>query len=313
MSYCHLTTFERGKIESYHKLGWSTHKIGHVLNRHHSTIARELERNQVNEMYDAQKGQALYTQRRKASKPRGKWSEELEEQLITRLEMTWSPEQIAGREGLVSFKTIYRWINSGKILKGDRSLLRQKGKRQQPYEKRGRFMVGTPISKRPKDVQSRETVGHWELDTMVSSRGKSKGCLATFAERKTRFYLAQKIPNRTADSMKQAIKEVVEEYPKDVFKSSTTDRGKEFACYKEIEKDLQIDVYFADPYSSWQRGTNENSNGLLREFFPKKTDLAAISEDELQRAIDLINHRPRKILGWKTPHEAFWEEVSQLD
>lgn len=313
MSYCHLTTFERGKIESYHKLDWSTREIGRVLNRHHSTIARELERNQANEMYDAQKGQVLYTQRRKASKPHGKWSEELEERLINRLEMTWSPEQIAGREGLVSFKTIYRWIDSGKILKGDRSLLRQKGKRQRPYEKRGRFTVGTPISKRPKDVQSRETVGHWELDTMVSSRGKSKGCLATFAERKTRFYLARKIPNRTADSMEQAIKEVVKEYPKDVFKSSTTDRGKEFSCYKKIEKDLQIDVYFADPYSSWQRGTNENSNGLLREFFPKKTDLAAISEDELQRAIDLINHRPRKILGWKTPHEAFWEEVSQLD
>ena len=312
MSYFHLTTFERGKLESYHKLGWSTRKIGQALNRHHSTIAREIERNQVNETYDAQKGQALYTQRRKASKPRGKWSESLGKHLTSRLKMTWSPEQIAGREELVSFKTIYRWVNTGKLLKGELSLLRQKGKRQRPYETRGRFTVGTSISKRPKEVQSRETVGHWELDTMVSSRGKSKGCLATFAERKTRFYIALKIPDRTADSMKQAIKEVVGKYPKALFKSSTTDRGKEFSCYQEIEEELQIPVYFADPYSSWQRGTNENSNGLLREFFPKKTDLAAISEEELQRSIDLINHRPRKILGWKTAYEALWEEVSQL-
>lgn len=312
MSYYHLTTFERGKLESYHKLGWSTRKIGKALDRHHSTIARELERNQVNQSYDAEEGQTLYTQRRKACKPHGKWSEEIEQHLTSRLTLTWSPEQIAGREGLVSFKTIYRWLNTGKLAKGDLTLLRQKGKRQRPQETRGRFTVGTSISKRPKEVKTRKTAGHWELDTVVSSRGKSKGCLATFAERKTRYYIALKIPDRTAASMMGAIREVVGKFPKALFKSTTTDRGKEFSCYQEIEKELQIPVFFADPYSSWQRGTNENANGLLREFFPKKTDLAAILEEDLQRSIDLINHRPRKILGWKTSYEAFREELSQL-
>jgi IS30 family transposase len=106
---------------------------------------------------------------------------------------------------------------------------------------------------------------------------------------------------------------MVNKYPLGVFKTSTVDRGKEFACYSNIEEQVDMAVYFADPYASWQRGTNENANGLLREFFPKKTDLALITEEELEVALHLINHRPRKCLGWKTSYEAFWEEVSQLD
>lgn len=312
MSYTHLTMFERGKLESYYHLGWSTRKIAKALHRHHSTIARELERNRVDGIYKAERGQILYTQRRAASKPSGKWSEKLGEHLTSRLKLTWSPEQIAGREGTVCFKTIYRWLNKGKLAKGDLKLLRQKGKRQKPKETRGRFIVGRSISERPEEIQSRHTVGHWELDTMVSSRGRSKGCLATFVERKTRFFIALKIPDRTASSMKQAIQEVVGRFPKALFKSTTTDRGKEFSCYPKIEEELKIPVYFADPYSPWQRGTNENTNGLLREFFPKKTDLSALSEEDLKRSIDLINQRPRKILGWKTAYEAFREELSQL-
>ena len=168
-------------------------------------------------------------------------------------------------------------------------------------------MIGTPISKRPKEVKSREPFGHWELDTMVSSRGKSKGCLATFVERKTRFYLAFKIPDRSAKSMFSAIKRLCRLFPKEALKTFTSDRGKEFACYPLVE-DLGIPFYFADPYSSWQRGSNENTNGLLGEYFPKKTDLATISEENLNKALGDINHRPRKCLAYRTAFEALLNE-----
>ncbi|MCK0473986.1 IS30 family transposase [Halalkalibacter sp. APA_J-10(15)] len=314
MSYSHLTTFERGRLEALQKLGWSTRQMAKELNRHHSTIARELKRNSTKE-YASEVAQQMYVERRKDCKPKGKWSAYLAEIIEEKLQLTWSPEQIIGRlpELNLSFKTIYRWLYQGLLNKSDLTVLRHKGKRQKPVETRGRFNIGTSINQRPKEVKKRTTFGHWELDTIVSSRGKSKGCLATFAERKTRMYLAVKMKNRSSSSMETAILSMVDKYPLGVFKTSTVDRGKEFACYSSIEEQVDMLVYFADPYASWQRGTNENANGLLREFFPKKTDLSLITEEELELALYLINHRPRKCLGWKTSHEAFWEEVSQLD
>jgi IS30 family transposase len=172
--------------------------------------------------------------------------------------------------------------------------------------------VGTPISQRPREIRKRETFGHWELDTVVSSRGKSKACVATFLERKSRLYLALKMPDRTAHSMEVACGVVASQFPSTAFRSATVDRGKEFACYASLERHLQMKVYFADPYSSWQRGSNENGNGLLREFFPKGHDFANVTDEDLAHSIQLINHRPRKCLGWKSAHEAFMTEVSHL-
>jgi len=169
-----------------------------------------------------------------------------------------------------------------------------------PRETGGRFNVGTSIHQRPKEVKRRQSFGHWELDTVVSSRGKSKGCLATFVERQTRFYCAISLKNRTAHEMERAIKEFFITIKGNVFKSYTVDRGKEFACYTNVESQLKVPVYFADPYASWQRGSHENANGLLQESYPKGTDLADISEQELQQILELINQRPRKCLNWKT-------------
>ena len=207
---------------------------------------------------------------------------------------------------MVAFKTIYNWLYDG-LIDLDLSVLRRKGKTRQPKETRGRFRIGTPISKRPKEVRNRETFGHWELDTVVSSRGESKGCLATFLERKTRFYLAFKIPDRTAKAMFSAIEKLCRLFPKEALKTFTSDRGKEFACYPLVEN-LGISFFFADAYSSWQRGSNENANGLLREYFPKKTDLATISDEDLNKALYDINHRPRKCLGYRTSCEALEDE-----
>ena len=165
----------------------------------------------------------------------------------------------------------------------DLSVLRRKGKTRQPKETRGRFRIGTPISKRPKEVRNRETFGHWELDTVVSSRGKSKGCLATFLERKTRFYLAFKIPDRTAKAMFSAIEQLCRLFPKEALKTFTSDREKEFACYPLVEN-------------------------LGISFFFKKTDLATISDEDLNKALYDINHRPRKCLAYRTASEALEDE-----
>ncbi len=158
--------------------------------------------------------------------------------------------------------------------------------------------MGTSISKRPKEVRNRETFGHWEFDIVVSGSGKAKGCVATFIERMTRC-VGFLISDRSAQSMEREVRLLHTALPKGTIKTATTDRGKEFSCYKVLEKDLKIDVYFADAYSSWQRGSNENGNGLLREFFPKQTNFDEISPEELTEALNYIHNRPRKCLGGK--------------
>lgn len=314
MSYSHLTTFERARIETLRANGLSIRAISNVLNRSPSTISRELKRNGKMDKYEAENAQAQYKQRRLKCAPAGKqcqeWIEIIEEKLV----QTWSPEQIANTvlKGKLSFKTIYRWLYQGILMLTDHRVLRHKGKRQKPRETRGRFNVGTSISKRPQDVKKRESFGHWELDSVVSGRGKSKGCLATFIERKTRHYMAICMPDRTSDSMESAIRTLFNQLPEGAFLTATVDRGKEFSCFTKVEADLEIAVYFADPYSSWQRGSNENANGLLREFFPKATDLACLRQHEVDYVVGLMNHRPRRCLNWKTAHEAFHEEVLRL-
>ena len=224
MSYKHLTTFERTRIEVLSKMGYSTRQIAAQLNRHHSTIARELKRN-TQKTYQAELAEKLAGKRRLACHRKEVKSEELIQTIQHYLKLTWSPEQISHTvlKGVISFKTIYRWIYDGTILSGDLSCLRQKGKRRKPRETRGRFNIGTSIHQRPKEVKKRQTFGHWELDTVVSSRGKSKGCLATFVERQTRFYMAVKIENRSASEMYRAIQELYEHFPKDTFKTYIVD------------------------------------------------------------------------------------------
>ena len=312
MSYHHFTTYERGRIQELLSLGYSHRVIAQKLNRHRSSIDREVRRNAAIG-YVGETAQALYDTRRKRAKPKGKRAEDLVATITDRLLASWSPEQIANTVtlGIVSFKTIYNWLYAGLLPTIVVQNLRHKGKRRRS-EKRGKFSMGTPISERPKDVKNRNTFGHWELDSMISSRGESKGCFATFVERKSRLYTAFKTPDRTAASMQTAITTLYSTLPKGAFKTGTTDRGKEFACCTSIKEQLGLTLYFADAYSSWQRGSNENSNGLLREFYPKKTNLALVRQEDLTHNLFLINSRPRKCLGWKTPIQVFLHEVAHL-
>ena len=250
----------------------------------------------------AERAQKRYEKAKTNCGAKTKLDDTMRRTIVEKLRATWSPEQIVARlyTGKIAFSTIYRWIYAGRI-DVPLTVLRQKGKRQKPTETRGRINIGLPISQRPPEVRGRRTCGHWELDPVVSGRGKSKACVATFIERKSRFYLALPIADRTAASMEGAIHAVHSAFPDGTFKT----RGR-------IQASLGVPMYFADPYSSWQRGSTENANGLLREFFPKGTDFAQVAHDELAAALAKINGRPRKCLNWETAHEAFTEEVLRL-
>ena len=313
MSYTHITTFERGRIQQLCKLGFSHNEIAKRIGRHRSTIDREIERNSVDGVYIAETSHLRYLDRRKECHCKGKFTEELGFIIADKIQLTWSPEQIANTvlKGKATTKTIYNWLYKELLPNVTEINLRQKGKRRHK-DRRGIFSMGTPIKKRPKEVKERKIFGHWELDSVVSSRGNAKGCLATFIERKTRLYTAIPMKDRTANSMQTAITQLYRILPIGAFKTGTCDRGKEFACATNVEQELEIQIYFADPYSAWQRGSNENANGLLREFYPKGTDLGKISQKELTENLMLINARPRKCLGWKSASEAFLYEVAHL-
>jgi IS30 family transposase len=313
MSHHHFTPIERGKIEELNKLGYSSREIAIRLKCHRSSISRELCRFANSSEYNAETAQLNYEMQRKNSRPNGKWNDELAEVITDKLKATWSPEQIAHTvtKGKVSFKTIYNWIYVGRLKGITSNTLRRKGKKKTSQTAK-HFARGTPIQKRPKEVYSRKTFGHWELDTVVPRRGENSICFATFIERKTRLYTAMLIQDRTAVSMESAIKYLYSILPNKAFLTATTDRGGEFACFDNIKKHLGLTLYFADPYCPHQRGSNEYGNGLLREFFPKNSSFDSVSQEFLSQSLFLINSRPRKCLGWISPIQAFLHELAHL-
>lgn len=315
MSYKHININERCCIVEYLNLGWNVPKIAKELNRNKSTISREIKRNIINGKHSAHIVQDNYEARRMKCKPYGKKTDgSLINYIQEKLNNHWSPEQTSGRilidrpDKKITFSSIYNWLYNGVLNKCSVELLRRKGKSLNLKETRGKFNIGKTIKQRPKEVRKRITVGHWELDTVVSSRGKSKACLSTFVERKTRLPKIRVMPNRKAITFNEHFKIALNEFESKFLKTLTVDRGKEFAGYVDLESDLKVNVYFADHYSSWQRGTNENTNGLIREFFSKKFDFSTITQKEVDIVKCYLNNRPRKCLGYKTPLEVFNEE-----
>lgn len=281
------------------------------MGRNVSTISRELNRN-FTHMYDIptyypHTAQKKYKFRRSFCH-RGMFQDPQKlEYIKDKLLLTWSPEQISNTPcelEMPSVRTIYRWIYE-KYIDVDLKVLRRKGKSRGKKETRGKFNLGKSIRKRDRSVYKREEFGHWEADTVVSGRGKSKVCFATLAERKTRFYIAIKMPNRNADTMAKTIISALSQFPSEAVKSITCDRGTEFANWQTIEKELNCSVYFADPYCAWQKGSNENLNGLLREFYPKGRNLSCVSPTTLKKNPALINARPKKALKFVKPVDLF--------
>lgn len=269
MSYIHLTIDKQSQIEVLRREGYSVRSIASLIGAHHSTVAREL--NRVEGEYSAIKAQELAISK-SANKGRPtKLTHQLAALIESRLQQTWYPEEVVGAElaGALSFKTIYFWILRC-FLAVTEKVLRWKGKKPGTQEKRGYFNIKKTIKDWPKEVENHESFNHWELDTMVSSRVQSKGRLATFVERKIWFYVAIKMDDRTNDSMFLAISSLYNTLTSKLLKTFTVDRGKEFACFQQVETEFGIPMYFADAYVAWQRGSNENSNGLLRDFFIRK-------------------------------------------
>ena len=314
MNYKHLTIEERCCLRKYQKDGLSYREIARLIGRDVSTVSRELRRNS-NVPYDVSTYRPYPAQRRyqlrRSYCHRGicHYPQEVFDYINEKLLATWSPEQIACTPcelPMPSWRTIYRWIYEKYLVNGNLKVLRHKGKSHGKIEKRGKYTNAKSIRKRDKSVYKRKEAGHWEADTVVSGQGKSTTCFATLAERKTRYYIARKIPDRKAETMTKALVDMLSGFPPSLVKTITCDRGSEFANWEEIEKELQCEVYFADPSSPWQKGTNENSNGLLREFYPKGRNLSRVSPTTLKRNLALLNARPRKVLNFHSPAE-MWE------
>lgn len=316
MSYKQLSIEERSCIRKYYVDGLSYREIARMLGRSPSTISREFKRN-LTHMYDVptyypHTAQKKYLLRRSYCHRGMFHSREVIDYINEKLQLTWSPEQISltpCKLEMPSWRTIYRWIYEGYLVNENLKVLRRKGKTRGTKEARGKYSKGKSIRKRDKTVYSQAEAGHWEVDSVVSGLGKSKACFATLAERKTRYYIAVKMPDRKAETMERAIEAVLSAFPSKLVKTITCDRGTEFANWRSIEQTLGCDVYFTDPYCAWQKGTNENLNGLLREFYPKGRNLSRVSPATLKRNRALLNARPRKVLRFCSPLSLWAREL----
>lgn len=327
MNYNHLTIEERACISKFKDMNLSIREIAKLLDRSPSTISRELKRNSYKTgknytitRYIPTDAHRKYKNRRLSSHRKINIDCKIKEYIEDKLNKNWSPEQIVNYKDIkpIDFPstcTIYRWIHLGLLNKITMQNLRRKGKFKRPSEKRGKFNIGKTIKKRPKEVYDRNIFGHWEADTVESGRidhqRKSKYCFVTLAERKSRFYICKLLPDRKEENVTKAIIELLSKFPQELVKTITCDRGKEFAGWKKIEESLNCDMYFADPYCAWQKGTNENSNGLLREYYLKGMDLSKTNNTELKEKLDLLNNRPRKCINYKTPNELINEYITQ--
>ncbi len=326
MPYTHLTEEERYFISHLTCAGLSLREIARRINRHHTTVSRELSRNGPEYdctiyWYNWTHPKAL-KRRHKARHHRRLSNQDLVNYVKRRLKADWPPEVIAEKlktdypddETMrVSHETIYRWIyldaKEGGTLYHHLRRRRKKRRRQKRYGSGRRFFPGrVSISERPAIVEFRERFGDWEGDTIEGK--KSTGCIATHVERKSRYLLAAKLDDKKAESLTIQSTKAFCRIPKKMRQTLTVDNGKEFARFKELENKTGLTVYFADPYAAWQRGTNENTNGLLRQYFPKGTDFRTVTKKDLAFAVKKLNHRPRKCLNYRSPHEVFWKTSS---
>lgn len=310
-SYRHFTPEERACLAEYVRGGKKLSEIGRMLNRNRSSIVRELNRNSSQDgHYNPVEATDRYRQRRKKSvrKPRLRPGSELFCFVCEKLEATWSPEEIVLEwkklhpEESLSPWTLYRAVHKD-LLPGiaPRTHLRRRGKRR--YGVRSKFNTIQPertIHDRPEIVERRGRIGDWEGDTLCG--GKGKGSLITCVDRKSRYLTASLLSDHQAQRVTQAMCVALQNLP---VHSLTLDNGAEFADFRNIEAQLGAPVYFADPRSPWQRGTNENMNGRLRFFFPRSSDFRNITQQQLDEIVDRINSRPRKCLGGLSPKQYF--------
>jgi len=309
----HLTLEEREVIAQKHAAGRSGRAIARELGRDPSTISRELRRNRSRHGYFPSRAQQRAEQRRRQRPLERKMDRpEVNAFVREKLKQYWSPDQIAGRSALVfkdrrrhiSRQTIYTWIHN-LTARGRRwaRFLRRQGRRRAAADQRGKLPRTASIAGRPKIVERRGRRGDWEGDTVHGAPGR--GGLVTLVDRKSRLSLLERVCRLLSQAVCDAAAEALFSVPPQARKTTTFDNGKEFAEHEELARRTGVQVFFADPYCSWQRGSNENTNGLIRQFFPKGTDLARQPVSRIHQVQELLNHRPRRCLGYRTPHEVF--------
>jgi len=320
MAYTHLTSEDRHYIEIRHKMGESTTEIASALFRSQSTISRELRRNRGLRGYRHKQAHSK-AQQRHTDKPKAvKLTPELMGSVGALLEQQWSPEQISGRlkaegKATVCHESIYQMVLKDQRAGGKLylNLRRHAKKYRKRYGSNTGSAKGIPnrvdIDERPEVANQRERLGDWEGDTMI---GKGhQGALVTLDERKSKLRLAFPVANKTAEAVTSSIITLLDGF-KDWVHTLTFDNGKEFAKHEQIAQAIECKTYFAKPYHSWERGQNENANGLLRQYFPKAMGLLDVTARQVLDAVHKLNSRPRKCLGFKTPYEVF-RELSGMD
>jgi len=314
MGYRRVTSEDRLRIKDGLDAGLTKAEIADKLGFHRSTISREIQRNTGGRGYRPQQAQRLASEREASKHGPYKMNPVIMTQIIERLELKWSPEQISNRlrldgEESVSTETIYKFIDDdrkegGELWRHLRRSGRSRKRRFPSADRRGKIQNARPLTERPRGANNRRSVGHWERDLMVGKNHKSAVLVVT--DRKSRFNKFRKLDGKFA---KKVTRETVTALKGLPLKTMSNDRGQEFSDHHGYEKKTNVKVYFCDPYSSYQRGTNENRIGVLRQYYPKKSDLTQLTNKELEVIEFEINNRPMKILDWKTPYEVMMEPV----
>ena len=315
-TYTQLTQEQRYQISALLKIGQSQTEIAEVIGKHKSTISREVRRNRGQRGYRPKQAHQMTMDRRKKATPR---IQEATWALIeSKLEEDWSPEQISdwlkrNTEIQVSHERIYLHILADKRAGGNlhQHLRCQKKRRKRygSYDRRGKLSNRRSIEERPEIVDQRQRIGDWEVDTMIGKGHRQ--AIVTLTERKSRFSMLRKVEQRKAHLVSAAVIDLLQPVA-DRSHTITGDNGKEFAEHERIAQELEISFFFAHPYAAWERGANENMNGLVRQYIPKNRDLSSVTDDELVQIMNKLNHRPRKCLDFNTPFEVFFEHSVAL-
>lgn len=313
MSFTQLTCEQRYQIYALLKAEQTQTEIAAIVGCHKSTISRELRRNRGQKGYRPQQAQKLACQRQRGCHQQ-RIAPQTWQKVAALLREDWSPQQISGRlklerQASVSPERIYQYVYADKRRGGTlhRHLRSQKKqrKRYSGYLRRGQIPNRVSIDKRPKIVASKRRIGDWEADTIIGAR--HKGALFSVIERKSKLLRLCKLSSKGAVELKEESIALLAPLAEKVH-TITVDNGKEFCEHEAIAAALHARIYFAHAYASWERGLNENANGLVRQYFPKKYDFAQITEADLQRVEERLNNRPRKTLGYRTPNEVFFKQ-----
>ena len=320
MSYKQLTLEQRYKIYGLLHTNLSKSEISERVGIHKSTLYRELKRNRGLRGYRPRQAYLRAEKRREQASKYIRFTDTVKERVEQYLKEDWSPEQISGylceQEKIhISHETIYQylWANKragGTLFKHLRWSRRKRRKRYGKHDQRGHIQNRVSIDQRPELVAHKTRVGDWEIDTVIGKH--HKGALVTAVERKTKFTCIKQIPDKKANTVTQALSDMLSPYKNRVL-TITVDNGKEFAFHQKIALALDADVYFAHPYHAWERGLNENTNGLIRQYFPKNSDLKTINLNRVRFVQNRLNKRPRKSLNFKTPYELFLNQSVALE